>query len=131
MRVGGALPFSKNFWVRTRPREKRDLFIPASNSWVQCFDNISGLPGWLSDELCKLSTGGGLSTRELYTDDEEIILDVRRPIILNGITDFVTHQDLIDRSILVEYSPIEEDQRGLVKVALHFCGYGTAHRLSE
>src|SRR5207302_627486 len=86
--------------LRSTPKERRHLFISANNSWVQCFDNISGLPEWLSDHFSKLSTGGGLSTRELYTDDEEVLLDAKRPILLNGITDFVTKPDLIDRSIL-------------------------------
>lgn len=96
---------------RSLPKERRDLFISATNSWVQCFDNISGLPEWLSDDLCRLATGGGLATRELYTDNEEILLDARRPCILNGITDFVTRQDLVDRSILITLPSIPDDER--------------------
>lgn len=40
--------------IRSLPREERDLFIAATNSHVLAFDNVSGLPGWLSDALCRL-----------------------------------------------------------------------------
>ncbi len=97
--------------LRSLPRERRDLFIAAANSWVQCFDNVSGLPDWLSDDLCRLSTGGGLATRELYSDQEETILDAQRPCILNGITDFVVRQDLVDRAVLVTLPSIPDLDR--------------------
>ena len=66
--------------LRTPPREERDLLIAANNSWVVAYDNLSGIPQWLSDALCRLATGGGFSTRELYTDTEEVILDLTRPV---------------------------------------------------
>jgi len=50
------------------PREDRDLFIAAVNGWVLAFDNVSALPDWISDTLCRLSTGGGFATRQLYSD---------------------------------------------------------------
>jgi hypothetical protein len=34
--------------------------------------------------LCRLATGGGFSTRKLYTDDEEQLFNAQRPSILNG-----------------------------------------------
>ena len=37
--------------------------IAANNGWVVALDNISYLPPWLSDALCRLSTGGGFATR--------------------------------------------------------------------
>jgi hypothetical protein len=71
--------------VRTPPRSDRDLLIAAVNSWVIAYDNLSGIQHWLSDALCRLATGGGFSTRELYTDSDEVIFDAMRPVILNGI----------------------------------------------
>jgi hypothetical protein len=35
--------------VRALPRDERELFIAASNGHVLAFDNLSGLPPWLSD----------------------------------------------------------------------------------
>lgn len=49
--------------LRALPREERDLFIAASNGHVLAFDNVSGLPAWISDTLCRLATGGGFPAR--------------------------------------------------------------------
>jgi hypothetical protein len=80
--------------LRSLPREDRDLFIAANNGHVLVFDNVSGLPMWISDTICRLSTGGGFSTRTLYSDQEETLFDAQRPIILNGIEDIVERPDL-------------------------------------
>ena len=39
--------------LRALPREDRDLFIAACNGHVLAFDNVSGLPAWISDTLCR------------------------------------------------------------------------------
>ena len=59
--------------LRSLARDERDLFIAATNSLVIAIQNVSGLPVWQSDAVCRLSTGGGFATRELYSDDEEKI----------------------------------------------------------
>jgi hypothetical protein len=97
--------------LRTFPREDRDLFIAASNSWIVGFDNVSKIPAWISDTLCRLSTGGGFSTRKLYTDAEEAIFSAQRPIVLNGIEDFVERPDLADRTIFLTLEKIPEERR--------------------
>src|SRR5262249_56994604 len=60
-------------WLRSEPRDARDLAISARHGYVIVLDNLSSIQSWLSDCLCRLATGGGFSTRELYTDDDEII----------------------------------------------------------
>jgi hypothetical protein len=85
--------------LRAAPRNERDLQIAAKNSHVIALDNMSYMPQWLSDALCRLATGGGLSTRQLYNDDEEILFDAQRPILLNGIEDLGTNGDFLERSI--------------------------------
>ena len=65
---------------RAPPREDRDLFIAAMNGHVLVFDNISDLAEWISDTLCRLSTGGGFATRQLYTDQDEVLLNATRPV---------------------------------------------------
>jgi hypothetical protein len=97
--------------LRTPPREERDLLIAANNSWVVAYDNLSNIPQWLSDALCRLATGGGFSTRELYTDTEEVILDLTRPVILNGIDHLAERPDLADRAIMLNLPRIEETAR--------------------
>ena len=51
--------------------------IAANNGWIIAPDNLSHISGWLSDALCRLSTGGVFSTRELYSDQEEVIFDAQ------------------------------------------------------
>jgi hypothetical protein len=97
--------------VRTPPRDERDLLIAAHNSGVVAFDNMSGIRPWLSDGLCRLTTGGGSSTRELYTDMDEVILDVTRPVILNGIQHLAERPDLADRAVILNLPRIEDTAR--------------------
>ena len=86
------------------PREDRDLFIAANNGHVLAFDNVSGLPAWISDTLCRLATGGGFAVRQLYSDQDEVLFDAARPVILNGIEDIVTRPDLADRAVFLRSS---------------------------
>lgn len=97
--------------LRTIPREERDLAITASNNWVIALDNLSSIPPWLSDALCRLATGGGFATRKLYTDDEETIFSFCRPVVVNGIDEIVSRHDLLDRSLIVNLPPIAETKR--------------------
>jgi hypothetical protein len=97
--------------VRTRPREERDLVIAAENSWLPVFDNLSGIPAWLSDAFCRLSTGGGFGTRRLYSNREEELFYSLRPLVLNGIDDITTRGDLADRAITLRLSAIPRERR--------------------
>jgi Domain of unknown function (DUF3854) len=97
--------------VRAEPKEVRDLMIAARTNWALAFDNLSHLPAWLSDALCRLATGGGFGTRELYSDDEEQTFTAKRPAVLNGIEDFVTRPDLLERSLLIRHPTIDEARR--------------------
>ena len=97
--------------LRSVPKEERDLAIAASNAWVIGFDNLSGFPQWLSDALCRLSTGGGFATRELYSDFDEVIMDFTRPLVVNGIEGVVTRPDLADRALILQLESISGEQR--------------------
>jgi hypothetical protein len=97
--------------VRALPREERELMIAASNGRLLAFDNLSGLPAWLSDALCRLATGASFAVRQLYTDDEEVLFRAARPTILNGIEDVIGRSDLADRAIFLSLAPIGERQR--------------------
>src|SRR5262245_27921564 len=97
--------------VRALPREERELMIAANNGYVLAFDNLSGFPAWLSDALCRLATGGSFAVRQLYTDDEEVLFQAARPLLVNGIEDVVSRADLADRSIFLTLAPIREQQR--------------------
>jgi hypothetical protein len=97
--------------VRALSREERELMIAANNSHLLAFDNLSGLPVWLSDALCRLATRSSFAVRQLYTDDEEILFEAARPILLNGIEEVISRPDLGDRAIFLTLEPIREAQR--------------------
>lgn len=97
--------------TRTAPRDERDLYIGAMNAWVLSYDNLSGIPAWLSDGLCRMSTGGGFGTRQLYGDFEEVVFEGQRPVILNGIGDLAARPDLADRAITITLPPIPDEKR--------------------
>jgi hypothetical protein len=97
--------------IRALPRDERELMIAANNGHVLAFDNLSGLPPWLSDALCRIASGGSFTVRRLYSDDEEVLFQAARPIILNGIEDVISRADLADRAIFLSLPPIEEEQR--------------------
>jgi putative DNA primase/helicase len=97
--------------IRSVPKDERDLIVSAYNSWLLVYDNLSTLPAWLSDALCRLSTGGGFATRQLHSDRDETIFAAQRPIVLNGIGGLAERPDLTDRALSITLSPIPDDQR--------------------
>jgi hypothetical protein len=97
--------------LRSAPRDEHNLVIAANNSWIIGLDNLSVVPDWLSDALCRLSTGGGFGTRTLYENDDETIFNAKRPIILNGIGDIASRSDLLDRALLVKLEAIPKEKR--------------------
>src|SRR5215475_12774836 len=94
--------------TRAPPREERDLMIAANNGHILAFDNLSSLPSWLSDALCRLASGGSFAIRQLYTDCDEVLFQAARPAILNGIEDVVCRSDLADRAMFLALEPITE-----------------------
>jgi hypothetical protein len=97
--------------ARTAPREERDLFIAANNGHLLAFDNLSDIPPWISDALCRLASGGSFAVRQLYTDCDEMLFQAARPTILNGIEDIVTRPDLADRAIFLNLPYLKESRR--------------------
>lgn len=97
--------------IRAVPRDERDILVSAGNSWILAFDNLSTVPPWLSDALCRLATGGGFATRALHTDRDEIIFEATRPILLNGIPMLTDRADLADRALTIHLRTIGEQER--------------------
>jgi hypothetical protein len=97
--------------VRAEPRDIRDLAIAADHNWILAVDNISYIPDWLSDALCRLVTGSTIATRTLYENRAEELFVAQRPIILNGIGESTTRSDLLDRAILLHLPVIPAKAR--------------------
>ncbi len=97
--------------IRAVPKDDRDLVVGAVNSHVLALDNLSSVASWLSDALCRLSTGGGFASRTLHSDRDETVLQAVRPIILNGIPSLIDRPDLASRAVTVRLRPIAETER--------------------
>lgn len=95
----------------TVPSDVREMVQILSHNYVCAFDNVTYLPTWASDLLCRAVTGGGFSKRELFSDDEDVICRFKRCITLNGINAAATKPDLLDRSLLVELERIDQKKR--------------------
>jgi hypothetical protein len=96
---------------RSAPSNERDMQIAAQNQMIISYDNLSGIPLWLSDALCRLASGSGLATRELYSNDDETLFSERRPLIINGIDAVPERNDLMDRSIFLTLPRIKDENR--------------------
>lgn len=97
--------------LRSIPSKEEDIFIAAKNAQLLCFDNLSGIPPKISDTLCKIATGGSISGRRLYSNDDEYFIQLSRPIIINGIDDLTDRPDLADRAIVFNLQKIDEASR--------------------
>lgn len=93
--------------LRAAPKSVEDVWIAARNSHMVSLENLSHLQPQYQDALCVLATGGGYSARTLYTNLDETIIELRKPIVLNGISVIVTAQDLLDRCLHIDLPMIE------------------------
>jgi hypothetical protein len=93
--------------LRAAPKSVEDIFVAAGCNWLISFNNLSFLNAEYQDALCTLATGGGFATRKFYTNTDESVIEAKRPWVLNGITPLVTAQDLNDRVIHMDLSPVD------------------------
>jgi hypothetical protein len=97
--------------VLSMPRDEREHVQQLDHHWLALYDNITSMPTWISDRLCRATTGGGFSKRELYSDDEDITYNFKRCIGLNGINITAQRGDLLDRSLLIPLEHIKNEER--------------------
>ncbi|MER7395465.1 ATP-binding protein [Streptomyces sp. NPDC000151] len=96
---------------RSQPRDVKSWATQAFNSWALCLDNISTIPPWLSDTLCKAVTGDGIVDRALYTDDDVVVLTFRRVLAMTTIDAGALAGDLAERLLMLDLQLIDENKR--------------------
>jgi len=89
----------------------REFVQVASHHWALFLDNLTTLPDWLSDAICRCVTGEGFSKRELFSDDEDMLYSFLRCIGLNGINLVPSKPDLLDRALILPLERIPDRQR--------------------
>jgi hypothetical protein len=80
--------------------------MSSSNSWAE-FAALFRSPA----APCRLASGGSFPVRQLYSDDDEVLFQASRPILLNGIEDVIRRPDLADRAIFLTLAAIADEQR--------------------
>ena len=94
--------------LRPAPKNIDDMPVAANNNWLISYENMSYLPARMQDIFCSMATGGAAGGRTLYSNGEETVLEMKRPVVINGIPSLVTAQDLTERSIHLELPRLEQ-----------------------
>ncbi|MDX2105762.1 MAG: bifunctional DNA primase/polymerase [Candidatus Melainabacteria bacterium] len=110
-RIVRSLVDPTQFADRSPPKNNEDLMIAAKNNYICSWDNLSHLPASLSDSLCRLSTGGSIGSRRFHTNDQEVVWRVIRGVVINGIEEIATRQDLLERSLIINMNEIKDEER--------------------
>jgi hypothetical protein len=97
--------------LRSAPKDMQALAVAAANNHIIGLDNLSVMPGWLWDALCRTATGAGDAYRQLYTDADEVVFNYTRPIVFTGIDEIGTRGDFLDRCLLLHLPAITSAQR--------------------
>ena len=92
--------------------DERDLSISALHQGMLAFDNVNAaIPDYISDIICRFTTGQGFRTRELYSNTGETILKLKKAIIINGINRASYRADFLDRECPIHLSVMPEARR--------------------
>jgi hypothetical protein len=95
----------------TIPKDRNEFVQHMHHNYVVVYDNVRNVPKWFSDEICKAVTGAGNSKRKLYTDDEDVAYNYKRCIQVNGINNVLIEPDALDRSIMLDFTRISDQER--------------------
>ena len=93
------------------PTNIKELSIAAEHSHVLCYDNLRHLSHHIADALCQAATGGSISSRKLYSDSEQHVLQLHVALVLNGIHAFVEQPDLAQRCLPMYLKPLVGSDR--------------------
>ena len=97
--------------TRAAPRDVESWVVAASGSWIVVLDNVSRVPQWLSDALCRAATGDALVRRKLYTDGDLAVIAFRRVVAITSIDPGALAGDLAERLVAFDLAPITETSR--------------------
>jgi energy-coupling factor transporter ATP-binding protein EcfA2 len=98
--------------VQMMPLNQRDLMVATQNAHVLFIDNLpAGLTAWQPHMLCIVATGGYLTSRMLYTDDEIVVKSIHCGVVLNSIHGFAGFSDLSQRCLTIHLDDLAEEQR--------------------
>lgn len=88
-----------------------EFAVVAVQHRVLFLDNLTSMPAWLSDALCRAVTGDGLVKRTLFTNADTTTLAYRCLVGMSGICNVVDKPDLLDRALILQLPPISAEGR--------------------
>lgn len=93
------------------PSNEKDLAIATQGAHLLAFDNVRGFSSGMSDSLCVAATGGSVTSRKLYTDNEQQVIQLHGAVMLNGIHSFIEQPDLAQRTLVLQLQPLNAGAR--------------------
>jgi hypothetical protein len=97
-------PLETNF-----KRNDEDLSLNLFHNAMPLFDNLSGIPQWISDMFCKAITGDGYFRRKRWTDSDQAVISYRRPILFTAMDIPSRQSDFLDRCVIIELNRISKE----------------------
>jgi hypothetical protein len=92
------------------PKTTEDLMVHALHSWLLSFDNLTTISNTLSEAFCRLSTGGAMIARKLYTNSGLAKMSAQQPVILTSINDCIKAEDLRSRSLFLDLELVDPEK---------------------
>ena len=83
----------------------------ANTARVVLVDNAGHITRTMSDTLCRVSTGGEMTTKALYTDDTPHVADLIIPVWLTTVDTGVLLEDFASRVVKMELTPLDPEVR--------------------
>jgi hypothetical protein len=97
--------------IPTTNMNERDLMAGSSSRYALMLDNRSKLSEDEQDLLCRVSTGGVLEARELYSQRTVVTVHIQRPLTITTITPVITRSDARSRTLGVKLQPLNRGYR--------------------
>ena len=94
------------------PSKVEDITLQVASNHLVCYDNLDHISASQSDRLCQVVSGGSMTKRQFYRDEDTITTKFSGGIVaVNGINLVVTRPDLLDRTVTFELSRISPEHR--------------------
>ncbi len=96
---------------RAQPETETDWAAIGRSAYVVTLDNVSRIPAWFSDALCRASTGDAYTPRAYYQQEDVTVLSFRLAVLMTSIDAGSMRGDLADRLLPITLVPIDESRR--------------------
>lgn len=94
-----------------QPASEDDLKTMLANTYVAAFDNTATLSTAFSNILCAAITGSKAAKRKLYTNSDQVVLNLHNLVLLNGVDIVPFKSDLAERALYFELLQIKDSER--------------------